>query len=122
MICRIAMLVVLAAILGSGPALAFDPFRMAGIDRRAEARVPLDLAFRDETGARVTLDAVAAGKPILLAPVVHDCPNICGVTLAGLAQAVRAQPLEPGEDFSLVAFGIDPAEGQIGRASCRERV
>lgn len=94
-----------------GGALAFDPFHAAGIDRRAGANVPLDLAFQDENGERVTLRQVSHGKPILLAPVLHRCPNICGLTLAGLAQAVSGQKFVPGRDFTVVAFGIDPREG-----------
>ncbi|MCL4767679.1 MAG: SCO family protein [Hyphomicrobiaceae bacterium] len=98
-------------LLAGGQALAFDPFQQAGIDSRRGARVPLDLAFRDETGASVTLRDLVRGRPIVLAPVLHDCPNICGVTLAGLVEAVRGQSFVPGKDFTIVAFGIDPNEG-----------
>jgi protein SCO1/2 len=93
------------------PALAFDPFQEAGIDQRPGAEVPLDRVFRDEDGRSVTLRELARGKPIVLAPVLHRCPNICGVTLAGLAQAVRAQSFVPGRDFLIITFGIDPKEG-----------
>lgn len=103
--------VVLLPLLIPMRVLAFDPFAVAGIDVKPEAAVPLDLAFRDATGGSVTLRSVAAGRPIVLAPVLHDCPNICGVTLAGLAQSVRAQPFVAGRDFALVAFGIDSREG-----------
>lgn len=96
----------------AAPALAaFNAFQAAGIDHLPAARVPLDLPFTDETGARVTLRGLAHDKPVVLAPVLHNCPNICGVTLAGLAQAVQAQDLRPGRDFTVVAFGIDPSEG-----------
>ncbi|WP_027133220.1 SCO family protein [Geminicoccus roseus] len=98
-------------LLASLPAGAFDPFAATGIDQIADAAVPLDRPFLDQSGRTVTLRELAGGKPLLLAPVLHDCPNICGVTLAGLAQAVRAQPYRPGEDFAIVAFGIDPKEG-----------
>jgi protein SCO1/2 len=98
-------------LLSAGPALAFDPFGEAGIDRHPGARVPLDLAFRDESGAPVTLRQLGRDRPIVLAPVLHRCPNICGVTLAGLAQAIRAQDYLAGRDFAVVALGIDPREG-----------
>ncbi|MGE0744818.1 MAG: SCO family protein [Rhodospirillales bacterium] len=107
----IRLAVVLVLLLAGSPARAFDPFREAGIDQRPGAAIPLDLSFRDEAGRPATLRALAAGRPILLVPVLHDCPNICGVTLSGLMQAVRAQPFVPGRDFALVAFGIDPREG-----------
>jgi protein SCO1/2 len=107
---RLAILLLLLVVAG-GPAAAFDPFAEAGIDRLPAARVPLDLAFRDASGARVTLRSIAQGKPIVLAPVQHRCPNICGVTLSGLAQAIDVRSFVPGRDFSVVAFGIDPKEG-----------
>lgn len=105
------LLVLLLIVLVSPPALAFDPFEAAGIDQRPGATIPLDLAFRDEAGRPVTLRALGAGKPIVLAPVLHNCPNICGVTLSGLAEAIEAQQFRPGTDFALIAFGIDPKEG-----------
>ena len=92
-------------------AAAFDPFREAGIDQRPGASVPIDGRFRDAHGGETTLRRLSNGKPILLAPVLHRCPNICGVTLSGLAQAIRAQSYRPGGDFAVVAFGIDPREG-----------
>jgi protein SCO1/2 len=98
-------------VLAGIPARAFDPFVEAGIDQRPDARLPLDLQFRDQGGNLVTLGEIADGKPLVLAPVLHRCPNICGITLAGLAEAVRAQSFVPGRDFSVVAFGIDPREG-----------
>jgi len=104
------LLALLALCLATVPAVALDPFEAAGIDRRPGAQVPMDLQFRDEQGAGVTLRAFAQGKPLLLVPVQHHCPNICGVTLAGLLQAIGSQSLRPGEDFAVVTFGIDPRE------------
>jgi protein SCO1/2 len=106
-----AILALILVLSTCGSALALDPFHATGIDRRAGASIPLDLAFRNETGKRMTLRQAGNGKPIVLAPVVHRCPNICGLTLAGLAQAVAGQKFVPGRDFTVVAFGIDPREG-----------
>lgn len=106
-------LLALLSMLIAAPAAAqsaFDPFGQAGIDDRSGAQVPIDAPFRDADGRPVTLRALARGKPTLLIPVLHNCPNICGVTLAGVADAVAAQGLRPGRDFALVAFGIDPQE------------
>lgn len=115
---------VLAALLAllAVPALAardanFDPFGLAGIDERPDAEIPLDLPFRNADGETVTLAELADGKPIVLVPVLHNCPNICGVTLSGVMQAIRAQEFRPGEDFTMIAFGIDPEEGpEVARA------
>ncbi|WP_395396298.1 SCO family protein (plasmid) [Novosphingobium sp. BL-8A] len=49
--------------------------------------------------------------PLVVVPVLHDCPNICGVTMAGVADAARVQrQFVAGRDFTIVAFGIDPSE------------
>jgi len=94
----------------TGSAWGLDPLKSAGIDRKPNVRIPFDLAFKDESGAGTTLRRLAAGKPLLLVPVQHHCPNLCGLTLAGLLQATKGQDLQPGADFTIVAFGIDPKE------------
>ena len=98
----------------AAPAFAqagFDPFGEATIDERPGAQIPLDVPLTNAHGQPTTLRAIGDGKPILLAPVLHNCPNLCGVTLAGIADAIAGQSLRPGKDFSFVAFGIDPKEG-----------
>lgn len=107
-------LTILFVLLMSGQACAqsgFDPFGKARIEKRPGARVPMDAPFLDAQGSPTSLRALADGKPLLLVPVLHHCPNICGATLAGVTQAIAAQKLRPGRDFTLVAFGIDPREG-----------
>ena len=88
----------------------FDPFQETGIDALPDARAPMNMRFQDEGARTVTLAQAGEGRPILLVPVLHDCPNICEVTLEGMAQAIRAQPFRPGRDFTLVAFGIAARE------------
>jgi protein SCO1 len=107
---RLLLLAPILLALSAAPASALDPFKAAGIDRRPDARVPMEIAFQDESGATKTLRDLSGGRPMLLVPVQHECPNICGVTLASLLQAVAGQSLRPGADFGVVAFGIDPKE------------
>lgn len=105
------LLPALALLLASvAPAAALDPLKAAGIDRKPDASISMDTVFKDETGASTTLRRLSSGKPLLLVPVQHECPNICGITLAGLLQGVAQQDFVPGTDFSIVAFGIDPKE------------
>jgi len=105
------LVLLLLVLLSATRAWAFDPFHKAGIDQRLGAQVPLDTVFRDETGQPITLRQAAGGKPMLLAPVMHRCPNLCGLTLAGVGEAVQIQKFVAGRDFALVAFGLDPREG-----------
>lgn len=100
-----------AVALSAVPTMArFDPFKEATIVDKPGAFIPLKGSVTDETGQETTLTALSAGKPMLIAPVLHNCPNICGVTLSGLMDAVGKQALRPGREFTLVAFGIDPKE------------
>ncbi|TXH99402.1 MAG: SCO family protein [Rhizobium sp.] len=96
---------------GGARAANFDPFSATGIDQKPDVSIPLDQPFRDETGRAVTLRQLQGDKPILLVPVLHNCPNICGVTLSGLMEAVQGQSFRPAADFTIVAFGIDAREG-----------
>lgn len=108
---RLLLACMLAALAAPATAQnAFDPFGVASIDERPGAQVPMDMPFRDASGQPTTLRQIGGNKPILLAPVLHDCPNLCGVTLAGLSRAIAAQSQRPGQDFAVVAFGIDPRE------------
>lgn len=105
----ILALLVPAGLAAAGPA-PFDPVQEVAIDGKPGARVPLDSVLKDVEARPTTLSAISDGKPMLLVPVLHDCPNICGVTLSGLAQAIATQDYQPGRDFAVVAFGIDAAE------------
>jgi protein SCO1/2 len=103
------LLVALALLLAApGP---FDPFGEAGIDERPGTPVPVAVPLVDAQGRATTLAELAGGKPLLLIPVLHECPNLCGVTLAGFTDAIAGQQGRPGRDFAVVAFGIDPNEG-----------
>jgi len=104
------IIIVLVVLTYAGQACAFDPLKDAGIDERPNAQIPIDAVLLNQSGVRTSLRALAARKPILLVPVQFHCRNICGVTLAGLLQAVTRQKFVAGGDFSLVAFSIDPAE------------
>ena len=94
---------------------AVDPNNLLGsatIDERPGAAIPVDLPFVTSEGRQTTLRAIAGGRPMLLVPVLHECPNICGVTLAGLGDAIAGQKrFEARKDFVVVVFGIDPREG-----------
>jgi len=104
------LLILICILFAPSSATAMNPFEEARIDRRPYAVLPLDKEFIAEDGRRRTLRALADGRPMLLVPMLHRCPNICGVTLSGLMQAVRAQDFEPGRDFAVVAMSIDPNE------------
>jgi len=111
MIARIFVLLT-AFVLVTGAVDPSDPFKAASIDERPGVQIPLDQPFVDSAGQPVTLRRLAGGKPLLITPVQHECPNICGVTLSGIVGAIdRQSKFTPGRDFAIVALGIDSREG-----------
>ena len=91
-----------------------------GIDQRLNAPVPLDTEFRDENGATVPLRAWFGKRPVLLVPVYYRCPMLCSQILKGVVAGLRPLSLEPGKDFEVVVFSIDPAETSEDARSKRD--
>lgn len=114
---RIARLVLLALPIGAGPALPaaaepkFDAFESSELLNQSGAQVPLDALFRDESGRQVRFGDLLDDRPIILAPVYYRCPNVCSVTLGNLMTGLSTVPLEPGQDYRVIAYSIDDSEG-----------
>jgi protein SCO1/2 len=79
-------------------------------EQRLGNELPLQEAFRDETGHSVRLADLFGGKPLILALGYFHCPNLCSVVRADLFDALRASGMTAGRDYSLVALSIDPSE------------
>lgn len=80
------------------------------IEQKLNARLPLELIFRDETGREVALSQYFDGKPVLLALVYYECPQLCPLVLDGLARSLRPLDFRAGEQYRVVAVSIDPRE------------
>ena len=52
-------------------------------------QVPLDLAFRDETGKAVHLADYFGKKPVILNLVYYKCPMLCSQVLTGLTSLAQ---------------------------------
>jgi protein SCO1/2 len=79
-----------------------------GLEQRLHEPLPLDLAFRDETGTQVRLEKFFGDKPVILTLVYYDCPNLCTLVLNGLLRTLRALSFTVGEQFDVVTVSIDP--------------
>jgi protein SCO1 len=122
----LAIAVFLAVLLLAGPARAtFDPIAEAGVDRLPDARLPGAVQLLDQAGRPVRLAELFGGPPLVFAPVVYRCPNLCGITLDGLFAGLAGAGLRAGRDYRVVAVGIDPREspadaaGVFGRLALR---
>ena len=80
------------------------------IEQRLNAMVPLDIDFLDEQGKHVQLGDYFGKKPVVLALVYYECPMLCTLELNGLLRALRAMPLNLGQDFEIVTVSFDPGE------------
>ena len=104
-----------ALVLGLAAPLAGDEarppaLRDVGVDQHPGATLPLDLAFRDESGRTIALRDYFDGKPVLLALVYFGCPMLCGQSLNGLAASLKALSFQPGKDFTVLAVSFDPRD------------
>ena len=80
-----------------------------GIDQRLAQPVPLELAFRDETGNSVKLgDYFHSGRPVILNMVYYTCPMLCGEELAGEASALGVLRFTPGKEYEIVTVSFNP--------------
>ncbi len=117
----IALLLVLA--VGRGEALPQKQPVPAGENPAANAvlekvdfeqflgrQIPLDLRFRDEQGAEVTLGQYFQDRPVILSLTYYECPMLCSIVLNGLTSALRALPFDLGKEFVAVNVSFNPRE------------
>ena len=72
------------------------------------AQMPLDTAFSDENGARVTLGSyLHEKKPVLLAFVYYGCPMLCTQLEQGVVGSLRMLSFNPGRDYQVVFISFD---------------
>jgi protein SCO1/2 len=84
-----------------------------GFDQRLGDRVPLDLAFTDETGRSVKLSDYFGKKPVVLSLVYYECPMLCTISLNGLAGALEVLSFVPGQEFEVVTVSFNPRETPV---------
>jgi protein SCO1 len=81
-----------------------------GIEQRLNQQVPLDLAFRDETGKAVRLADYFGQKPVILNLVYYKCPMLCSQVLIGLTGALKVLKFDVGNQFNVLTVSFNPRE------------
>ena len=82
-----------------------------GITEHLDAKLPLDLEFRDEDGDWVKLGSFFDGeRPVILTLNYYKCPMLCGLMLNGVVDGLEAMDWTPGEEFQMVTISINPLE------------
>ena len=94
----------------SAPSGLPKALREAGIDQHLNEQLPLDLAFRDESGQPVRLGQYFGKRPVVLSFVYYNCPMLCTQVLNGMTTAFRVMKFTPGTEYDVVTVSIDPRE------------
>lgn len=96
----------LAAAEGRPPVLAG-----VGFEQKLGARLPLDLVFRDESGAEIQLGELFGERPVLLSLGYYGCPMLCPLVMDGLVRSLKPLSFSAGREFEVLTLSIDPEEG-----------
>jgi protein SCO1 len=90
-----------------------DLLKEVGIEQKLGQQVPLDLAFREETGKAVPLSQYFGHKPVILSLVYFNCPMLCTQVLNGQEAAMKGLPMDAGNQFEAVTVSIDPSDRPV---------
>lgn len=91
---------------GTPPAL-----KGVGIHPELGSPLPLELTFTDETANTVSLKNYFDGnRPVLLALVYYECPNLCNHLLDGTVETFKKLDWTVGKEFKFLAVSIDSRE------------
>jgi protein SCO1/2 len=82
-----------------------------GVTEHLDAKLPLDLEFRDEDGKWVELGTFFDGeRPVILTLNYYRCPMLCGLMLNGVVDGLAEMSWTPGAEFEIVTISINPLE------------
>jgi len=82
-----------------------------GVEEKLGDRIPMDLTFATSDGDSVTIaELMKDGKPVLLNPLYYDCPTLCGLVLDAVFNVVQDLSWNPGKDYTIISYSIDPNE------------
>jgi protein SCO1 len=84
--------------------------KKVAILQKLNTQVPLNLAFRDETGKAVHLGDYFGERPAILGTVYYQCKMLCPEEIDGLVGALEMVKFNPGKDFNVIFVSIDPTE------------
>ena len=82
----------------------------ADLEQHLGAKIPLDLAFTDETGQTVSLRRYFGERPVILQMGYNHCWLMCDVVTGALVRSLQDIRLNPGTDFNVLFVSIDPTE------------
>ena len=81
-----------------------------GLDQKLNTQIPLNLAFKDESGRTVKLGDYFGNRPVILTLNYFDCPMLCTEVLNGLTSALGTMNFTIGREFDVVTVSFDPRD------------
>jgi protein SCO1/2 len=79
----------------------------AGLQQRLNVQLPLRLPLVDSTGRIMQLGDAFRDRPVLLVLGYYRCPQLCGLLMHGLLEALHESRL-PRNEYEIVRVSIDP--------------
>jgi protein SCO1/2 len=113
------ILAVFAALLWMGAGIAYaqlaeqvpEVLEEVGVTEHPNAKLPMDLEFRNEDGNWVKLGSFFDGeRPVILTLNYYRCPMLCGLMLNGVVDGLEDMAWTPSEEFEIVTISINPLE------------
>jgi protein SCO1/2 len=117
----LAICLSLVSLVANASELTDSALRQIRFDQKINAQIPLDAAFRDETGKTVRLGDYFGKKPVILVLGYYGCPMLCTLVLNGLVETMQDLKSSVGNQFDVLDVSISPSETpQLAAAKKRE--
>jgi len=87
-----------------------DLIKKVRLEQKLDAAVPLDIAFRDETGQTVPLRQYFGKKPVMINLIQYRCTMLCSQEMKVLAQSLKQMKFTIGDQFNVITVSIDARE------------
>jgi len=84
--------------------------------------LPLNTTFHQANGQAVRLGNFFGNKPVVLALVYLDCPNLCDLVINGLVESVRRLKEVAGQDYDILLVSVRPYEPYDQLLEAKERL
>jgi len=115
-----AFVVTLAGVSGAHDSSRPAALRDVAFDQKLDQQIPLDLKFRDETGAAVGINRYFGRKPVILNFVYYKCRDLCPLLLDGMVRTMRALAFEIGNQFDVLTVSFDPRDDTPSAAAKKQ--
>lgn len=117
----LALALLFAALAFGVPVRAGGP-NLEGVsfEQKLNARVPLDLTFRDERNRVVSLGDYFGTRPVILTLNYLRCANLCPLELQDLTETLSQLSFNLGDQYDVLTLSIDPRDTPVIAASKRQ--